>query len=82
MDTKHLVAIGADHGGFPLKQQLVEWLNAKGFRVLDLGAYENDPDDDFPDYAQAVAQAIKFALQQDHGVAINEVVIRPTAQDL
>ena len=31
---------------------------------------------------QAVAQAIKFALQQDHGVAINEVVIRPTAQDL
>ena len=58
MDTKHLVAIGADHGGFPLKQQLVEWLNVKGFRVLDLGAYENDPDDDFPDYAQAVAQAI------------------------
>ena len=29
---------------------------------------------------QEVAQAIKFALQQDHGVAINEVVIRPTAQ--
>lgn len=32
--------------------------------------------------AQEVAQAIKFVLQQDQGVAINEVVIRPTAQDL
>jgi len=32
--------------------------------------------------AQEVAQAIKFALQQDQGVAMNEVVIRPTAQDL
>ncbi|MDG1987986.1 MAG: hypothetical protein P8J18_08410, partial [Halieaceae bacterium] len=31
---------------------------------------------------QEVAQAIKFALQQDQGVAINEIVIRPTAQDL
>ena len=58
MDTKYLVAIGADHGGFPLKQELVEWLHGEGFKVLDLGAHEIDPDDDFPDYSQAVAQAV------------------------
>ena len=31
--------------------------------------------------AERVADAIKYALEQDHGVAVNEIVIRPTAQD-
>ena len=31
--------------------------------------------------AERVADAIKYALEQDHGVSVNEIVIRPTAQD-
>ena len=31
--------------------------------------------------AEKVADAIKYALEQDHGVSVNEIVIRPTAQD-
>jgi len=52
------VAIGADHGGFPLKAELTPWLRENGYKVLDLGAEKFDPTDDYPDYALAVAEAV------------------------
>jgi len=52
------VALGADHGGFPLKAELLPWLEGQGYEVLDLGAYALDPADDYPDFAAAVARAV------------------------
>ncbi len=52
------IALGADHGGFPLKTELVPWLQAQGYRVMDLGAHSLKPDDDYPDYAALIAQAV------------------------
>jgi ribose 5-phosphate isomerase B len=52
------VAIGADHGGFEMKQTLVGVLEEAGHEVLDLGADCADPDDDYPDFALAVGRAI------------------------
>ena len=52
------VAIAADHGGYPLKADLTAWVASLGHEVVDLGAHEFDPDDDFPDFADAAAQAI------------------------
>ncbi len=52
------VAIGADHGGFPLKAELTPWLRESGYEVLDLGAEKLVPTDDYPDYALAVAEAV------------------------
>ena len=52
------VAISADHGGFPIKAELAEWLRAQGHEVVDLGAHELDPLDDYPDFAEIAAQAI------------------------
>jgi len=52
------VAIGADHGGFELKQRLVQVLRDGGHDVLDLGADAIDPADDYPDYARAVGRAV------------------------
>ena len=52
------VAIATDHGGFPLKADLAAWIASQGHEVVDVGAYEFDPDDDFPDIADAAAQAI------------------------
>jgi ribose 5-phosphate isomerase B len=52
------VALGADHGGFSLKTELVSWLQAQGYEVLDLGAHVLDPADDYPDFAAAVARAV------------------------
>jgi ribose 5-phosphate isomerase B len=51
------VAIGADHGGFPLKIVLLEHLKTLGHAVRDLGTYGSEPVD-YPDYARAVANAI------------------------
>ena len=52
------ISIGADHAGLPLKQELAPWLEAQGHELLDFGAHEFDRDDDYPDYAEAVARAV------------------------
>ena len=51
------VAVAADHGGFSLKNELVKRL-ADEYDVVDLGAYEYRGDDDYPDFAVAVAKAL------------------------
>jgi len=55
---KMKIAIGADHGGFPLKAELTPWLRENGYEVLDMGAETLIPTDDYPDYALAVAEAV------------------------
>ena len=55
--TKEL-ALGADHGGFELKQQLLPFLQTLVHRVHDVGAHSLDPLDDFPDFAKAVAERV------------------------
>ncbi len=52
------IAIGADHAGFQLKNELGQWLEQQGHTVLDVGALTYDADDDYPDYAVAVGRAI------------------------
>ncbi len=52
------IAIGADHAGFTMKQDLAAQLRELGHDVLDLGAHRLDPSDDYPDFAEAVGQAI------------------------
>ena len=51
------VAIGADHAGFHMKQQIVAWLTDSRFEVLDLGTDSTEPAD-YPDFAEAVGLAI------------------------
>ena len=52
-----VVAIGADHGGFDLKEELSGYLAQWGYRVLDLGTSSREPVD-YPDLAEAVANAV------------------------
>lgn len=51
------VAIGADHGGFELKQQLVAYLGKLGYTDHDCGTYSSESVD-YPDYAYAVAKLV------------------------
>ena len=53
-----IVYIGADHGGFELKNKLKKIIEKKGFKVVDKGNLKLDPDDDFPDFAAAVAKEV------------------------
>ena len=50
------VYIGTDHRGYDLKQALKEKLT--GYEVIDMGAMESTPGDDFVDYATLVAQKV------------------------
>ena len=51
------VAIGADHAGYALKQELVPWLRSIGYEVTDLGTNSTEPVD-YPDVAAVVAGAV------------------------
>ena len=51
-------AIGADHGGFDLKEALKKYLQSRGLTTKDFGALAKDPADDYPDFAQPVAQTV------------------------
>ena len=52
------IAIGADHAGFAMKEELAGQIRKLGHDVLDLGAYKADASDDYPDFAEAVGKAI------------------------
>src|SRR5688572_28102906 len=52
------VALGADHGGFPLKQEIAEMLQQAGHEIVDAGAHTLDPSDDYPDFAGAVSRLV------------------------
>ncbi len=54
---RRTIAIGADHGGYELKQQLVAYLSEWGYAVLDLGTDSNAAVD-YPDFAEAVARTV------------------------
>lgn len=53
------IYIGADHRGFKLKEKIKPWLIEKGFQVEDCGNSRYDPDDDYPDFAAAVAKMVQ-----------------------
>jgi ribose 5-phosphate isomerase B len=52
------VGIGADHGGFEMKEQLAKKLAAEGHEVIDFGNTAFDPDDDYPDFAIPLARGV------------------------
>jgi ribose 5-phosphate isomerase B len=62
------VALGADHRGFGLKDDLKRWLAARGHEVIDLGPASADRVD-YPDYAFKVADAV-VRHQADRGILI------------
>ncbi len=64
-----VVALGADHGGLPLKIDLIPWLDSLGYQVTDVGAHSLDPADDYPDFAKAVARAVT-SDQAERGILI------------
>jgi len=64
-----IVALGSDHGGFVLKAPIIDAIRAAGHEVLDCGAFEMEPGDDYPDFAARVAQAVSDG-RAERGVLI------------
>ena len=64
-----IIAIGADHAGYELKQDVADYLRAFGHNVLDLGADNANTRDDYPDYSEAVGLAV-LERRCDRGIVI------------
>ena len=63
-----MIAIGCDHGGFALKQDVMEHLKERGLSYQDYGTYSADACD-YPVYAKAVAHAVADG-KCDRGILI------------
>lgn len=57
-DLSRPIAIGSDHAGFAYKSELIGFLQAKGFKVTDVGTHSPDSTD-YPDFAHPVATAVE-----------------------
>ncbi len=65
------VYLGADHGGYELKENMRNWLNDQGYEVEDCGAFELDAEDDYPDFVFPVAEKVgSDKSDQSRGVLI------------
>ena len=53
------IAIGADHGGFPLNERVIEELRGAGHEITDFGTHDGSQPDDYPDYAKQVGEAVQ-----------------------
>jgi len=53
------LAIASDHAGFSLKEEIRAYLAKAGHEIVDLGTYEPDPLDDYPDYAEKMGLELK-----------------------
>jgi ribose 5-phosphate isomerase B len=63
------VGLATDHGGFNLKMELATRLRAAGHEVIDFGADQLNPGDDYPDFVVPLARAVA-AGNVERGVAV------------
>ena len=57
------IALGADHAGYPLKTEVLRFLQENGHEVLDLGTHSTEPVD-FPDYAKVVGEKVQQGVAE------------------
>ena len=69
LTQKRTVAVGADHGGYPMKEELKGFLSELGHRVHDFGT-NSESAVDYPDFAHAVARAVADGTV-DAGIVID-----------
>jgi RpiB/LacA/LacB family sugar-phosphate isomerase len=53
------IAVGADHGGYPLNERIIAELEGTGHQITDFGTHDGTIPDDYPDYAQHVSEAVQ-----------------------
>ncbi|MFI5330859.1 MAG: RpiB/LacA/LacB family sugar-phosphate isomerase [Desulfobaccales bacterium] len=63
------VGLAADHGGFELKEKMLEELRGAGYEIVDFGAREYQAQDDYPDFVVPLARAVAQG-EVDRGIAI------------
>lgn len=65
-----MIYIGADHGGYKLKEQIKKFLTKKKLEFVDVGAKKLKAGDDYPDYAKLVAKKVSQNPLRNVGILI------------
>ncbi len=65
-----MVYIGADHGGFQLKEKMKSWLKEWSVEFVDVGAFALDESDDYPDIAKSVTRHVVENPEKNFGVLL------------
>jgi ribose 5-phosphate isomerase B len=65
-----VIYIGADHRGFNLKERVKSFLREHGYESFDVGNMKYDGNDDYPDFAEAVAKKVGAESERDKGILI------------
>jgi ribose 5-phosphate isomerase B len=63
------IAIGADHGGYPLNERVIAELRKAGHELTDFGTHDGSVPDDYPDYAVKVGEVLQKG-EADIGILI------------
>jgi RpiB/LacA/LacB family sugar-phosphate isomerase len=63
------IALGADHGGYPLNERVIVELRQQGHDLIDFGTHDGSVPDDYPDYAKKVGAALQTGAA-DIGILI------------
>ncbi len=63
------ISLTADHNGFELKKELIEHIEFLGHEAIDLGPYEYESTDDYPDYAKIISDNVS-KQETDRGIMI------------
>lgn len=65
------IYIGTDHAGYEMKEALASYLEKElGYTVADMGAHQNDPNDDYTDFIMLVAQEVSHDPDTSRGIVL------------
>jgi len=65
-----MIYLASDHRGFELKEKIKQWLSEWGYQYEDMGAFEYDKDDDYPDFIRKAAEAVVNDPEQSRGIIL------------
>ncbi len=64
----HTIALGTDHAGFSLKEEIKQYLQRRGYRINDCGAFD-ETTSDYPDFCRPAAESVACG-QSDFGIVL------------
>ena len=65
-----MIYLATDHRGFELKEKIKQWLSEWGYEYEDMGAFEYNKDDDYPDFIKKAAQKVSENPEQDKAIIL------------
>lgn len=65
-----MIYLASDHRGYNLKEKIKGWFSEWGHKYEDMGAFEYDKDDDYPDFISKVAEKVSADSDNSKGIIL------------